>query len=92
MKITFITNDNSKYLYKIIRDNNVSSGYKSWLETIEGNGNAEFSSDIHRPMNSIMMLKSILNEKGIIIEHVESVEDSFHPKESFIDLVSKIEG
>ena len=91
MKITIITSDNSKYLYSIVPANN-TIGYKSFLETIEGDRNMEFTLDTHRPMDSIIELKSLLNGQGLIIEHVESVEDWFHPEKEFKNLISKIEG
>lgn len=91
MKITFKTNNNCKYLYHI-KYKDTSKEYNSWLENIEGNCDIEFTLQDSKPIESILELKSFLNNKGIIIEHVESIQESFLPEEGFQEIASSIEG
>lgn len=90
MKITIKTNNNCKYIYHIKFEAHLNE-YKSWLENIEGNCNITFTLQDTKPNESILELKSFLNNKGIIIEHVESVEEYSLPK-AFQEIASSIEG
>jgi hypothetical protein len=91
MEIKFNTTDGSQYLYKIV----YSAGspiYRSWLETIGGDRNAEFTLDSNTPYESIQCLKSILSDKGFVIEHFESIENSFEPRKHFQETLRQLEG